>query len=99
MNMQKLMQEAKKMQAQLEKDQKELEETVYEGSSSGVNITMNGKYELKGVNIRLDEEISKDDIEMLEDMILVAFNDVINKIKMDKEKKMSKYGQGLSGLM
>lgn len=99
MNMQKLMQEAKKMQAQLEKDQRELEETVYEGSSSVVNITMNGKYELKGVNIKLDEEISKDDIEMLEDMILVAFNDVINKINVDKEKKMGKYGQGLSGLM
>lgn len=99
MNMQKLMQEAKRMQAQLEKDQKELEETVYEGFSSVVNITMNGKYEVKEVDIKLEEEINKDDIEMLEDMILVAFNDAINKINVDKEKKMGKYGQGLSGLM
>lgn len=99
MNMQKLMQEAKKMQVQLEKDQKELEETIYEGSSSVVNIAMNGKYEVRGVDIKLDEELNKDDIEMLEDMILVAFNDAINKINADKEKKMGKYGQGLSGLM
>ena len=34
MNMQKLMQEAQKMQAQLQRDQKELENTVYEGNSS-----------------------------------------------------------------
>ena len=46
MNMQKILQEAQKMQAQLQKDQKELEATIYEGVSSIVSVKMNGKYEI-----------------------------------------------------
>ena len=99
MNMQKLMQEAQKMQAQLQKDQKELENTIYEGSSSSVNVKMNGKHEVMEVKLNLDEDFSTDDVEMLEDMLMVAINDAVKKIDKDKEKKMGKYGQGLSGLM
>lgn len=99
MNMQKLMQEAQKMQAQLQKDQKELENTIYEGNSSLVNLKINGKYEVVEVNINLDDDITSDDKEMLEDMIMVAMNDAVRKVIKDKEKKMGKYGQGLAGLM
>ena len=101
MNMQMLMQQAKKMQAQLQKDQEELAKTEYEGNSSLVNVRMNGKYEVLSVKINLPdgENILFDDKEMLEDMIMVAVNDVVKKIDVDKEKKMGKYGQGLSGLM
>lgn len=101
MNMQKLMQEAQKMQAQLQKDQKELENTVYEGNSSFVSIKINGKYEVKDVKIDFPDgdSISSDDKEMLEDMFLVAMNDALRKIDEDKSKKMGKYGQGLAGLM
>ena len=99
--MQRLMQEAQKMQAQLQKDQKELEKTVYEGSSSLVNLKINGKYEVTEVKINLPEgeSISTDDTEMLEDMFMVAMNDALKKIASDKEKKMGKYGSGLAGLM
>ena len=101
MNMQKLMQEAQKMQAQLQKDQKELEGTIYEGVSSFVKIKINGKYEVLSVNINLPEEetIGADDKEMLEDMFMVAMNEAVKKVEADKEKKMGKYGQGLAGLM
>lgn len=99
MNMQKLMQEAQKMQKQLQKDQAELESTIYEGKSSNVDIKINGKYEVKSVKFNLDENILKEDIELLEDMVLLAFNDAVKKIAADKDKKMGKYGQGLSGLM
>ena len=99
MNMQRLMQEAQKMQAQLQKDQKELENTIYEGSSSNVNIKINGKYEVVEVKLNLDEEFSVDDKEMLEDMVMLAMNDAVKKVISDKEKKMGKYGQGLAGLM
>ncbi len=99
MNMQKLMQEAQKMQAQLQKDQKELEANIYEGTSSLVNIKINGKGEIVSVNINLDEDITVDDKEMLEDMIMVAFNDAFGKMEKDKEKKFGKYGNGLAGLM
>ncbi len=99
MNMQKIMQEAQKMQAQIQKDQKEIENKIYEGTSSIVSITMNGKYQIKSVKINIEDDITRDDKEMLEDMIQVAMNDAINKVNREKEAKMGKYGQGLAGLM
>ena len=101
MNMQMIMQQAKKMQAQLQKDQEELEKSEYVGSSSLVNVKINGKFEVLEVKINLPdgESVEADDREMLEDMIMVAMNEAVKKIIADKEKKMGKYGQGLTGLM
>ena len=101
MNMQMIMQQAKKMQAQLQKDQEELEKTEYTGSSSLVNVKMNGKHEVIEVKINFEdnESITNEDVEMLEDMITLAVNDAVKKIEKDKENKMGKYGQGLAGLM
>ena len=101
MNMQMLMQQAKKMQAQLLKEQEELEKTEYEGVSSLVNVKINGKYEVLSVKINLSEgeSFGSDDKEVLEDMFLVAMNEAVKKVEKDKEKKMGKYGQGLTGLM
>lgn len=101
MNMQMIMQQAKKMQAQLQKDQEELEKKEYAGNSSLVNVKINGKYEVLEVKIDLPvgEILEEDDKEMLEDMIMVAMNDAVKKVEEEKEKKMGKYGQGLAGLM
>lgn len=99
MNMQRILQEAQKMQAQIQKEQKKLEGTIYEGNSSIVSVKMNGKYQVVEVKVNLDEAIDASDKEMLEDMILLAVNDATKKIAQDKEKKMGKFGQGLAGLM
>ena len=99
MNIQNLMREAQKMQKNLQKTQGELENTIYEGVSSLVTITLNGNKDVKSVKINSDESLEKEDIEMLEDMILVAFQDASKKVDADKEKKFGKYGQGLAGLM
>ena len=99
MNMQKLMMEAQKMQKKLQNEQKELENSTYEGNSSLVNIVINGKKEVKSVKIDIDDEISNEDIEMLEDMIMVAMNDAVKKADADKERRLGKYSQGLTGLM
>ncbi len=101
MNMQMIMQQAKKMQAQLQKDQEELEKNIFEGTSSLVNVKINGKYEVSEVKINKDfsEQIDQEDLEMLEDMIMVAMNDAVKKVAAEKENKMGKYGQGLAGLM
>ena len=99
MNMQKLMMEAQKMQKKLQNEQKELENSTYEGNSSLVNIVINGKKEVKSVKINIEDEISNDDIEMLEDMIMVAMNDAVKKADDDKEQRLGKYSQGLTGLM
>lgn len=99
MNMQALMREAQKMQKELTKTQEELEKTTYEGSSSLVSVVVNGKKQLVSIKINNEESIDKDEIEILEDMILVAVNDALKKADADKEKKLSKYGNGLAGLM
>ena len=99
MNMQSLMREAQKMQKNLQKTQEELVNTSYEGSSSLVSVVLNGNKDVMSIKINSDEALEKEDIEMLEDMILVAFKDAAKKVDTDKEKKYSKYGQGFAGLM
>ena len=99
MNIQNLMREAQKMQKNLQKTQEELTNTIYEGVSSLVTIKLNGNKDVLSVKINSDETLEKEDIEMLEDMIMVAFKDASKKVDVDKEKKLGKYGQGLAGLM
>ena len=99
MNIQNLMREAQKMQKNLEKTQKELSDTTYEGTSSLVNVVLNGNKNIVSVKIKATEDFSVEDVELLEDMIMVAFNDAAKKVDEDKEKKLWKYGQGLAGLM
>lgn len=99
MNIQSLMREAQKMQKNLQKTQEELVSSTYEGVSSLVTIILNGNKDIKSVKINSEDTLEKEDIEMLEDMILVAFQDAAKKVDADKEKKLGKYGQGLAGLM
>ena len=99
MNIQSLMREAQKMQKNLQKTQDELSNSKYEGKSSLVTIVINGNKEILSVVINSNDTLDKDDIEMLQDMIVVAFNDASKKVDLDKEKKLGKYGQGLAGLM
>lgn len=99
MNIQNLMREAQKMQKNLQKTQEELSNSVYEGKSSFVTVQLNGNKDILSIKINLEESIEKDDVDMLEDMIVVAFKEASKKVDSDKEKKLGKYGQGLAGLM
>lgn len=99
MNMQNLMREAQKMQKELQKTQEELVNTKYEGKSSLVTVVLDGNKDVVSVKINQDSDLTSDDVEILEDMIMVAFKEASKKVDMDKEKKFGKYGNGLSGLM
>lgn len=96
--MQSLMMQAKKMQKDMEKAQKELEEKEYIGKSQLVTVVMSGSNKLLSVKFEL-EEINSDDKELLEDMVVVAINDAIGKMEKDKAEKFGKYGQMFNGLM
>lgn len=98
MNMQNLMMQARKMQKDMEKTQGELENKVYEGSSQLVTAKISGKGKILSVKFDL-EEITNDDKDVLEDMILIAINNAIEKMEKDKEEKFGKYGQMFNGLM
>ncbi len=99
MNIQQIMKQAQKMQKELQKTQEELSKTHYEGKSSLVSVTLDGNKNVISVKISADDSLDKDDISLLEDMILVAFNDAAKKVDLDKENKFGKYGSGLAGMM
>ena len=98
MNMNALMQQAKKMQEQMLKAQEELETAEVIGKAGGemVVVTMNGKKEIKSIKLN-KAAVDPDDIEMLEDLIIVAINDANAKADELSKEKMPMGGMG--GLM
>lgn len=92
MNMQALMKEAQKMQKDMLKIEEEIENTTFEGENSFVKVKVNGKKELLSINFDNDFELSKEDLEMLQDVLVVAINNAFKKVDSLKEQKMSKYG-------
>ena len=97
MNIQAMMKQAQQLQKKMLAEKKEIDGKIFEGKSSLVSVTMSGDMNLKSVSIDMDE-LSVDDKEMLEDMIMLAVNDAIGKINKETESKMGKYTQGLPGL-
>lgn len=97
MNIQAMMKQAQKMQKDMLAAKEEIDKMVFEGKSSFVTVQVNGKKEL--VNITIDNEsFDKDDIEMLQDMIVVSVNEAMKKVDEETEKKMGKFTQGMPGL-
>ena len=91
MNIQAMMKQAQALQKDMLKAKKEIDEKEFVGESSLVKITLLDTKEVKSVKIDSSSELDKEDIEMLEDMIMVAFNDATKKIDAETEKKMGKF--------
>lgn len=91
MNIQAMMKQAQALQKDMMKTKKEIDEKEFTGESSLVKITLLGSKEVKSVKIDNSSSLDADDIEMLEDMITVAFNEAIKKIDDETEKKMGKF--------
>jgi len=92
-NLQKMLKTAKEMQ---DKMQRELAEMRVEGASGGgmVTVTLDGTKNL--ISIRVDPEVvNKEDIEMLQDLIIAAFNDAGAKVDESVSQKLGKLGLGL----
>ena len=98
MNMQQLMQQAQRMQREITKKKDEIDAKIFEGKSECVNVSFNGKKELKSFKILKDGVIDESDKEMLEDMILLAIKDAFTKIDREIEDKLGQYAS-MSGLM
>ena len=90
--MQAMLKQAQALQKDMLKVKNELDNTEFTGESSLVKVTMKGTKELIKVTIDSKDGLDADDIEMLEDMILVAINDANKKIDKMTEQKMSKFG-------
>ena len=96
MNM-NMLRQAQKMQADMQKMQSQLEEKEYTAASGGgaVKVVANGKHELKSLTI-LPDAVDPNDVEMLQDMILLAVNDVFRQADEDAKSSMNKLAGGMN---
>lgn len=96
-NQKDIMRRAQKMQEQLAEKQAELEEREFTATSGGgmVEVVMNGKKELKALNIK-PEIVDPDDIEMLQDVIMAAVNEVVRKVEETSSEELGKITSGLN---
>lgn len=98
MNLNSLMKEAKKMQADLEKNQSELAEKEFDASVGGgaVTVKVSGSKVIKELNIK-PEVLDPDDVEMLQDLIVTCVNEAMRKVEEAQTVAMGKYN--IPGLM
>ncbi len=97
MDLTRLMQQAQKMQNQLGKIEKELAESNFEGlaGGDGVKVVINGKNEVLNIDIK-DELLDKENKEMLQDLLLIAFNNAIKNSNETRDSKMKSVTGGIS---
>jgi len=90
-----LMQQAQKMQEQVQKAQEELGNMEVQGEAGGglVKLTMTGRNEVR--KIQIDDALFAEDKEMLEDVLAAAFNDGLRKVE---KKVQGKYAGMTAGL-
>jgi len=95
-NMNQMMKQVKKMQAQMLKAQEELEHKTVEGSAGGgvVTVTVNGHKKILSIDIK-PEVVDPEDIEMLQDLVLTAVNDALTKAEELANADMGKYTGGM----
>lgn len=98
MNMQSIMQQAQRMQRDLQKKKDEISAQLFPGKYEFVEVTLNGKKEMVRCKIEKDG-LDASDIELLEDFIVLATKDAIQKIDKEFQSKMGQYAGMLDGLM
>lgn len=98
MNINNLMKEAKKMQADLEKSQAELAQKEFDATAGGgaISVKVSGEKMLKEIKIDKDV-VDPDDVEMLQDLILTCVNEALRKVDSAQASEMGKYN--IPGLM
>ena len=91
-----LMKQAQQMQADMQKAQEEMAQMTVTGESGGgmVRITMTCKHQVR--ELQIDDSLVGDDKDMLEDLIVAAFNDALRRVDEAVQEKFSGMAAGLS---
>ena len=99
-NMNNLMKQAQRMQRQMEEQQAALESKEFTATAGGgvVEVTVTGKREVTKVKIN-PEAVDPDDVEMLEDLLVAAVNEALDKVDEASAASMSKFTGGMNGLL
>jgi len=99
MNMMKMMKQAQELQAKAAKLQADLAARQYEAEAAGGQIKAVATGEGQLVSLKIDPALLKDDVEMLEDLIVTAVREAIDKGKADAAKELGKLmPAGMGGL-
>lgn len=95
-NISDLMQQAQKMQADMQKAQEELANAEVRGESGAglVSVIMTGRHDVKRVSI--DDSVFGEDKEVLEDLLAAAVNDAVRKVEAQNRDAMSGLASGLN---
>lgn len=96
MNMQNLMAQAQRMQRDIMKKKEEVEKKEFVGKSELVTVTVNGKKDL--VKVQFADGVATDDLDILQDMIVVATNNANKEVDAAMESAMGQYGSMFNGL-
>ena len=101
-NMGKMMKQAQQLQAKMMKMQEELAERTVEGTAGGgmIKAVANGKQQVVSITIE-EEVVDPEDVEMLQDLVLAAVNDALNRSQEMVSSEMGKLtgGMNIPGLM
>lgn len=97
MNIQQMMKQAQQMQKKLQEGQAALEKKEFEGTVSGdsVKVTIMGTGLVKSINIK-EDLINKDEKDVLEDLLVVAFNDAKKKLDEESNSTMNAATGGMN---
>ncbi len=97
MNMQAMLKQAQAMQRDMMKAKEEIDKTSFEGENGLVKVTMTGDKRITNVSIDKDG-FEADDLDMLQDMFMIAANEAMDKVDKMTDEKMGKYTKGMPGL-
>ena len=97
-NMQGMMKQVQKLQKEMTKAQEALNVTEFIGESTNgyVKVTATGDRKIKDITIN-PAVIDAEDPEMLQDLVVMAVNDVLTKVEKESEATVGKYTKGLPG--
>lgn len=95
-NLGKMMKQAQEMQSKMAGMQEELQKSEHQGTSGGglVSVTLNGKFEMR--SLQIDPSIfNSDDAEIVQDLIVAAYNDAKRKVDEFNKNEMAKLTGGI----
>ena len=98
MNMQALMQQAQKMQKEITKKKEELNKKTFKGTSELVDAIVTGDRKVVSIEFKNKDSITVDDLEVLQDMAVIALNDALQQADKENDSILGAYGNQFGGL-
>ena len=98
MNIQAMMKQAQKLQNDMMKVKEEIDKTEFTAENGLVKVKIKDKKEVIEVKIKTEETLEAEDVEMLQDMIMIAMNEAMEQVDKMTEQKMGKFSNAMPGL-